>query len=72
MAFPSNIQTKLNELLVLFVEAGDSISLDKLLANDFMPDDPDKPDLITIAAGIGTTGDDRDQVLAVLLRNGVQ
>lgn len=72
MAFPDTIQTKLNELLTLLVEAGDSVSLDKLLANDFMPADPDKPDLITIAAGIGTTGDDRDQVLAVLLRNGVQ
>lgn len=70
MAFPSNIQTKLNELLTLFVEAGDSISLDKLLANEFMPDD--QVDLITVAAGIGDTGDDRDQVLAVLLRNGVK
>jgi hypothetical protein len=72
MAFPSNIQTKLNELLVLFVQAGDSINLDLLLANNFMPDDPNKPDLITEAAGIGDTGDDRDQVLAVLLRNGVR
>jgi hypothetical protein len=72
MAFPSNIQTKLNELLVLFVQAGDSISLDKLLANDFLPDDPNKPDLITEAAGIGDTGDDRDAVLGVLLRNGVK
>lgn len=72
MAFPSNIQTKLNELLVLFVQAGDSISLDKLLANDFLPDDPSKPDLITEAAGIGDTGDDRDAVLGVLLRNGVK
>ena len=70
MAFPSNIQTKLNELLTLFVEAGDSISLDKLLANEFMPDD--QVDLITVAAGIGDTGDDRNQVLAVLLRNGVK
>jgi hypothetical protein len=70
MAFSEDIQTKLNELLTLFVQAGDSISLDKLLANDFMPDD--KVDLITKAAGIGTDGDDRDQVLAVLLRNGVK
>ena len=70
MAFPSNIQTKINELLTLIVQAGDSISLDKLLANEFMPDS--QVDLITIAAGIGTTGDDRDQVLAVLLRNGVK
>lgn len=72
MAFPDPTQTKLNELLVLLVEDGDSISLDKLLANEFMPADPDKPDLITIAAGIGDTGDGRDDVLAVLLRNGVQ
>lgn len=72
MAFPSNIQTKINELLTLLVEAGDSINLDLLLANNFMPDDPSKPDLITIAASIGDTGDDRDQVLAVLLRNGVK
>ncbi len=72
MSFPGNIQTKLNELLTLIVQAGDSVSLDKLLANDFMPADPDKPDLITIAAGIGEAGDDRDQVLAVLLRNGVK
>lgn len=70
MAFPSNIQTKINELLTLIVQAGDSISLDKLLANDFMPDS--QVDLITVAAGIGDTGDDRDQVLAVLLRNGVK
>lgn len=70
MAFPGNIQTKLNELLTLFVQAGDSISLDKLLANDFMPDS--QVDLITVAVGIGETGDDRDQVLAVLLRNGVK
>jgi hypothetical protein len=70
MAFPSNIQTKINELLTLLVQAGDSISLDKLLANDFMPDN--QVDLITVAAGIGDTGDDRDQVLAVLLRNGVR
>lgn len=70
MAFPANIQTKLNELLTLFVQAGDSISLDKLLANNFIPDN--QVDLITIAAGIGDTGDDRDQVLAVLLRNGVK
>ncbi len=72
MAFPDPIQTKLNELLVLFVQAGDAVSLDKLLANEFMPDDPNKPDLITEAAGIGDTGDGRDDVLAVLLRNGVQ
>jgi hypothetical protein len=72
MAFPSNIQTKINELLTLIVQAGDSISLDKLLANDFMPDGTDKPDLITEAAGIGDTGDDRDAVLEVLLRNGVK
>jgi hypothetical protein len=70
MAFPSNIQTKINELLTLIVQAGDSISLDKLLANDFLPDN--QVDLITEAAGIGDTGDDRDQVLAVLLRNGVK
>lgn len=70
MAFPANIQTKINELLTLIVQAGDSISLDKLLANDFMPDD--QVDLITAAAAIGDTGDDRDQVLAVLLRNGVK
>ena len=70
MAFPSNIQTKINELLTLIVQAGDSISLDRLLANDFMPDN--QVDLITVAAGIGDTGDDRDQVLAVLLRNGVK
>jgi hypothetical protein len=70
MAFPSNIQTKINELLTLIVQAGDSISLDKLLANDFLPDN--QVDLITIAASIGDTGDDRDQVLAVLLRNGVK
>jgi hypothetical protein len=70
MTFPSNIQTKINELLTLIVQAGDSISLDKLLANDFMPDN--QVDLITAAAGIGDTGDDRDQVLAVLLRNGVK
>jgi len=70
MAFPSNIQTKINELLTLIVQAGDSGSLDRLLANDFMPDN--QVDLITVAAGIGDTGDDRDQVLAVLLRNGVK
>ena len=70
MAFPSNIQTKINELLTLIVQAGDSVSLDRLLANDFMPDN--QVDLITVAAGIGDTGDDRDQVLAVLLRNGVK
>jgi hypothetical protein len=70
MAFPSNIQTKINELLTLIVQAGDSGSLDRLLANDFMPDS--QVDLITVAAGIGDTGDDRDQVLAVLLRNGVK
>jgi len=70
MAFPSNIQTKINELLTLIVQAGDSASLDRLLANDFMPDN--QVDLITVAAGIGDTGDDRDQVLAVLLRNGVK
>lgn len=70
MAFPSNIQTKINELLTLIVQAGDSISLDRLLANEFMPDN--QVDLITVAAGIGDTGDDRDQVLAVLLRNGVK
>ena len=72
MAFPTAIQTKINDLLTAIVQAGDSVSLDKLLANDFLPDDPSKPDLITIAAGIGDTGDDRDQVLAVLLRNGVK
>jgi hypothetical protein len=72
MAFPANIQTKINELLTLIVQAGDSINLDLLLANNFMPDGTDKPDLITIAASIGDTGDDRDQVLAVLLRNGVK
>jgi hypothetical protein len=72
MAYPANIQTKINELLTLIVQAGDSISLERLLANDFMPDGNDKPDLITVAAGIGDTGDDRDQVLAVLLRNGVK
>ena len=72
MAFPANIQTKINELLTLIVQAGDSISLDLLLANNFMPDGTDKPDLITVAAGIGDTGDDRDQVLVVLLRNGVK
>lgn len=72
MAFPDPTQIKLNELLVLLVEDGDSVSLDKLLANDFMPADPDKPDLITLAAGIGDTGDDRDQVLEILLRNGVK
>lgn len=72
MAFPSNIQTKINELLTLLVQAGDSVNLDLLLANNFMPDGNDKPDLITEAASIGDTGDDRDQVLAVLLRNGVK
>jgi len=72
MAFPTAIQTKINDLLTAIVQAGDSVSLDKLLANDFLPADPSKPDLITIAAGIGDTGDDRDQVLAVLLRNGVK
>ena len=72
MAFPANIQTKINELLTLIVQAGDSISLDLLLANNFMPDGTDKPDLITVAAGIGDTGDDRDAVLGVLLRNGVK
>ena len=70
MAYPANIQTKINELLTLAVQAGDSVSLDRLLANDFMPDT--QVDLITVAAGIGDTGDDRDQVLAVLLRNGVK
>jgi hypothetical protein len=70
MAFPSNIQTKINELLTLLVQAGDSVNLDLLLANNFMPDN--QVDLITVAAGIGDTGDDRDQVLAVLLRNGVR
>ena len=70
MAYPSNIQTKINELLTLIVQAGDSASLDRLLANDFMPDS--QVDLITVAAGIGDTGDDRDQILAVLLRNGVK
>lgn len=70
MAFPSNIQTKINELLTLIVQTGDSINLDLLLANNFMPDN--QVDLITEAAGIGDTGDDRDQVLAVLLRNGVK
>ena len=70
MAYPANIQTKINELLTLIVQAGDSSSLDRLLANDFMPDN--QVDLITVAAGIGDTGDDRDQVLAVLLRNGVK
>lgn len=68
MAFPNPTQIKINELLQILVTDGDSISLDKLLANEFMPADPNKPDLITIAAGIG----DRDQVLAVLLRNGVK
>lgn len=72
MAFPTAIQTKINDLLTAIVQAGDSVSLDKLLANDFLPADPSKPDLITIAAGIGDTGDDRDQVLAVLLRNGIK
>jgi len=72
MAFPTAIQTKINDLLTAIVQAGDSVSLDKLLANDFLPDLPNKPDLITIAAGIGDTGDDRDQVFAVLLRNGVK
>ncbi|MEY3415618.1 MAG: hypothetical protein RLZZ418_863 [Pseudomonadota bacterium] len=72
MAFPTAIQTKINDLLTAIVQAGDSVSLDKLLANDFLPDLPSKPDLITIAAGIGDTGDDRDQVLAVLLRNGIK
>ena len=72
MAFPTAIQTKINDLLTAIVQVGDSVSLDKLLANDFLPADPSKPDLITIAAGIGDTGDDRDQVLAVLLRNGVK
>ena len=72
MAFPTAIQTKINDLLTAIVQAGDSVSLDKLLANDFLPADPSKPDLITIASGIGDTGDDRDQVLAVLLRNGVK
>ena len=72
MAFPTAIQTKINDLLTAIVQAGDSVSLDKLLANDFLPADPSKPDLIPIAAGIGDTGDDRDQVLAVLLRNGVK
>lgn len=70
MAFPAETQTKINELLTLIVQAGDSASLDRLLANDFMPDN--QVDLITVAAGIGDTGDDRDQVLAVLLRNGVK
>ena len=71
MPFPSNIQTKINDLLTLIVQAGDSVSLDKLLANGFMPSVA--VDLITIAAGIGTsTGDGRDDVLSVLLRNGVQ
>ena len=72
MSYPANIQTKINELLTLIVQAGDSMSLERLLANDFMPAGDDKPDLITVAAGIGDTGDDRDQVLAVLLRNGVK
>lgn len=72
MAFPDPTQIKLNELLTLLVQDGDSISLDKLLANEFMPADPNKPDLITLAAGIGDTGDDRDAVLGVLLRNGVK
>lgn len=72
MAFPDPTQIKINELLILLVQDGDSISLDKMLANDFMPADPDKPDLITIAAGIGDTGNGRDDVLEVLLRNGVQ
>jgi hypothetical protein len=70
MAFPSNIQTKINELLTLLVQAGDSVNLDLLLANNFMPDN--QVDLITVAAGIGDTGDDRDAVLEVLLRNGVK
>lgn len=72
MAYPANIQTRINQLLTLIVQAGDSISLERLLANGFMPDGNDKPDLITYAAAIGDTGDDRDQVLAVLLRNGVK
>jgi hypothetical protein len=70
MAFSEEIQKQLNDLLVLFVKAKDSISLDKLLANDFMPDK--QVDLIKIAADIGGDSDDRDQVLAVLLRNGVK
>jgi hypothetical protein len=70
MAFPANIQTKINELLTLVVTAGDSISLDKLLSNGFTPDL--SIDLITAAAAIGDTGDDRDAVLSVLLRNGIK
>lgn len=71
MAFSIDIQKKLNELLELFVRSGDSISLDRLLANDFMPDDA--IDLISLAASISSaTGDGRDDVLAVLLRNGVR
>ena len=70
MTYPANIQTKINALLVDLVLAGDSMSLERLLANDFMPDN--QVDLITYAAAIGDTGDDRDQVLAVLLRNGVK
>lgn len=70
MAFPANIQTKINELLTLFVEAGDSINLDRLLANEFKPDD--QVDLIILAANIGSTGDGRDDVLDVLIRNGIQ
>lgn len=68
--FPADIQTKINELLTLFVTIGDSVNLDRLLGNGFLPDA--QVDLITLAASIGDTGDDRDIVLSVLLRNNIK
>ena len=64
------IQDTINTLLGQYVAAGDSNSLAKLLGNGFLPSS--SVDLITQAAGIGTTGDGRDDVLSVLIQYGVQ
>jgi len=64
------IQAMINQLLAAYVAAGNSTNLAKLLGNGFMPDT--NVDLITQAAGIGTTGDGRDDVLSVLIQYGVQ
>ena len=64
------IQAMINQLLAAYVGTGDSANLAKLLGNGFMPDS--NIDLITQAAGIGTTGDGRDAVLSVLIQYGVE
>lgn len=62
---PDEIQAVVNTLLTAYVVTGNGERLNALLLNNFNPSP--SLDLLTMAAGIGSTGSGRQNILRILL-----